>query len=86
MEQRRRSRRYAGQVFVLLDAAGQGGFLESATAQAELAYDGGFVYSASYLGRFGIGDDVTFSAAHRLVGSNPPGGSVRIPSLHLGYH
>ena len=68
MEHRRRCRRYAGQVFLLPGAAGQGGSIESATAQAELAHGGDFVFSASYLGRFAIGDDVTFSARQLPTG------------------
>ena len=81
--------RKGGEVVDTLDRSSCCLMLESATAQAELARGGDFV-SASYLGHFTIGDDVTFSArAHRLVGSIRPGGSVRgeglgIPSHHLG--
>ena len=47
-----RGRRFGGQVFLEPDAAGRVGFIESASAQAELAYGGDFRFSASYLGRF----------------------------------
>ena len=55
-------------VFFLLGAAGQGGFIEPATAQAEVAYGGDFVFLASYLGRFAMGGDVTFSARQGPTG------------------
>ena len=44
------------------DAAGRNGFIESLSAQAELGNDSDFVFNASYLGRFAVGDDVWFSA------------------------
>ena len=58
-------------VFLAPDAPGRDGFVESATAQAELNYGGDFVFSASYIGRFAAGDDVMFSVRqlHRPVGS-----------------
>ena len=63
-----RGRRFAGQVFLEPDAAGSEGFIESASAQAELAYRFDFRFSASYLGRFFTGDDVTFSARQLPTG------------------
>ena len=54
--------RYVGQVFLLPGAVGLGGFIESATAQTDLANRGDFVFSASYLGHSAIGDDAMFSA------------------------
>ena len=63
-----RGRRFAGQVFVEPDAAGRVGFIESASAQAELACGGDFRFSASYLGRFFTGDDVTLSARQLPTG------------------
>ena len=63
-----RGRRFAGQVFLEPDAAGRVGFIESASAQAELACGGDFRFSASYLGRFFTGDDVMFSARQLPTG------------------
>ena len=56
------------QVFLEPDAAGRVGFIESASAQAELASGGDFRFSASYLGRFFTGDDVIFSARQLPTG------------------
>ena len=63
-----RGRRFAGQVSVEPDAAGRVGFIESASAQAELASGGDFRFSASYLGRFAEGDNVWFSARQLPTG------------------
>ena len=63
-----RGRRFAGQVFLEPDAAGRVGFIESASAQAELASGGDFRFSASYLERFFTGDDVIFSARQLPTG------------------
>ena len=75
-----RGRRFAGQVSVEPDAAGRVGFIESTSAQAELASGGDFRFSASYLGRFAEGDNVWFSARQLPTGSV---GSVR-PGAFLG--
>ena len=61
VEQRRRSRRYAGQVFLLPDAAEQG-LLHRVRDCAGRVGPWWRLRSASYLGRFAMGDDVTFSA------------------------
>ena len=63
-----RGRRFVGQVFVEPDAAGSVGFLESVSAQAELAFEGDFRFSASYRGRFADGDYVWFSARQLPTG------------------
>ena len=55
-------RRFVGQVFVEPAAAGRVGFLESVSAQAELAFGGDFRFSASCRGRVADGDYVWFSA------------------------
>ena len=51
---------FAGQVFLALDAAVRGGFIEFPTAQAELNSGGDFRFSSSLVGRFASGDDVMF--------------------------
>ena len=43
------------------NAAGLDGITECPAAQAELGFRGDFAFSASYLGRFAVGDDVLFS-------------------------
>ena len=63
-----RGRRFVGQVFVEPAAAGRVGFLESVSAQAELAFGGDFRFSASYRGRFADGDYVWFSARQLPTG------------------
>ena len=80
-----RGRRFAGQVFVEPDAAGRVGFIESASAQVELAYGGDFRFSASYLGRFFTGDDVILrsAAAHWSVGSVRPGAFLGLRFLSV---
>ena len=73
-----RGRRFTGQVFVEPDAAGRVGFIESASAQAELASVGDFRFSASYRGRFAEGDYVWFS-----VGSVRPGAFLGLRFLSV---
>ena len=63
-----RGRRFVGQVFVEPAAAGRVGFLESVSAQAELAFEGDFRFSASSRGRFADGDYVWFSARQLPTG------------------
>ena len=68
MEQRRKGRRRVGLVLLMPDAGGRLGVMESATAQAELDHGSDFVFSASYFGRFAVGDDVMFSARRMPAG------------------
>ena len=82
----RRGRQFAGQVFLEPDAAGCVGFIESASAQAELACGGDFQFSASYLGRFFTGDEVIVlrsAAAHWSVGSVRPGAFLGLRFLSV---
>ena len=89
-----RGRRFAGQVFLVPDAAGRTGFIECLSAQAELDTGSDFVCNGPYLGRFAVGDDVWFSARQLPTGWWEAFDLVErwgmrglaYPSPHLGCH